>query len=70
MGRFQSASAIGRVIGPLICGPLYMYVGLNAPFFTGAAIMLPVLLLLWQFRLAQKPAADESAAKADATGAD
>lgn len=50
MGRYQSASATGRVIGPLICGPLYMFVGMGAPFLLGAAIMLPVLTLLWQFR--------------------
>jgi len=51
MGRFQSASATGRVIGPVICGPLYSLVGMSAPFLVGAAIMLPVLILLSQFRL-------------------
>ena len=56
MGRFQSASASGRVIGPLVCGPLYSYVGMGAPFLLGAAIMLPVLLLLGQYRLRHAPA--------------
>lgn len=49
MGRYQSASATGRVIGPIICGPLYTFVGTGAPFLLGAVIMVPVLMLLWQF---------------------
>jgi len=51
MGRFQSAAAMGRVIGPIVCGPLYSFVSKDAPFLLGAAIMLPVVLLLWRFRL-------------------
>jgi len=55
MGRYQSASAIGRVIGPLVCGPLYTFVSMGAPFMLGAAIMLPVLWLLSQFVLHPEP---------------
>ena len=43
------------MIGPLICGPLYSFVGMGAPYLFGAAIMLPVLLLLAQFRLQRAP---------------
>jgi len=50
MGRYQSASAIGRVGGPLICGPLYMYVDAGAPYLVSAALMLPVAGLLWTYR--------------------
>lgn len=56
MGRYQSASASGRVIGPILCGPLYSFVGKGAPFLLGAAIMVPVLALLFRFRL-QTPSA-------------
>ena len=55
MGRYQSASAMGRVIGPIICGPLYSFVSRDAPFMVGAAIMLPVLILLARFRLQRDP---------------
>ncbi len=55
MGRYQSASAMGRVVGPMICGPLYSFVSRDAPFLVGAAIMLPVLLLLARFRLERAP---------------
>jgi MFS family permease len=51
MGRYQSASAVGRVIGPVICGPLYSFVDMDAPFLLGAALMLPVVGLLSRFRL-------------------
>jgi MFS family permease len=56
MGRYQSASASGRVIGPILCGPLYSFVGTGAPFLLGAAIMMPVLALLLRFRLQARPA--------------
>lgn len=55
MGRYQSAAAMGRVIGPMVCGPLYSFVSKDAPFLLGAAIMLPVVLLLWRFRLQRQP---------------
>jgi DHA1 family tetracycline resistance protein-like MFS transporter len=62
MGRYQSASAIGRVGGPLICGPLYMYVGAGAPYLASAALMLPVAALLWAYRpRGASPVADSGA---------
>jgi DHA1 family tetracycline resistance protein-like MFS transporter len=62
MGRYQSASAMGRVIGPLICGPLYTFVGTGAPFMLGAVIMLPVLWLVSQFVLKAESPPSETVA--------
>ena len=74
MGRYQSASAIGRVGGPLICGPLYMYVDAGAPYLVSAALMLPVAALLWTYRPLVKSTGVNSAggdsAGADATATD
>jgi len=56
MGRYQSAAAMGRVVGPTICGPIYTAVALAAPFTLGAVLMLPVVLVLGGFRLASLPA--------------
>jgi DHA1 family tetracycline resistance protein-like MFS transporter len=65
MGRYQSASALGRVIGPLLCGPLYTFVGMSAPFILGAAIMLPVLWLLSRFVLHPDPSAPATVAESE-----
>lgn len=46
MGMYQSASALGRVVGPGISGVLYSNMGMAAPFALGAAVMLPVIGLL------------------------
>jgi DHA1 family tetracycline resistance protein-like MFS transporter len=56
MGRYQSSSAMGRVIGPVICGPVYSGIALAAPFTLGAVLMLPVVLALGGVRLASLPA--------------
>ena len=57
MGQYQAASAMGRVVGPGFSGILYSKIGLAAPFTAGAAIMLPVLLLIgWvTLRKAEEP---------------
>jgi len=65
MGRYQSASALGRVIGPLLCGPLYTFVSMSAPFILGAVIMLPVLWLLSRFVLRPEPPAPETVAESE-----
>ena len=65
MGRYQSASAVGRIIGPLLCGPLYTFVGTGSPFMLGAAIMLPVLWLLSQFVLHKGPSESEAGTKSE-----
>jgi len=63
MGRYQSSSAMGRVIGPVICGPVYSGIALAAPFTLGAVLMLPVVMALGGFRLAALPAETEDAAE-------
>ncbi len=67
MGKFQSSSATGRVIGPLVCGPIYTGIAIAAPFALGSLLMLPVVLVLGGFRMAplpnksdEQPAAQES----------
>ena len=51
MGQYQAASAMGRVVGPAMSGMLYSKISLAAPFTLGAAIMLPVLVLVGLFHL-------------------
>jgi DHA1 family tetracycline resistance protein-like MFS transporter len=46
MGWFQSASALGRMVGPAMAGPLYAQVAFGAPYMAGAIIMVPVVVLL------------------------
>jgi MFS family permease len=55
MGKFQSSSAMGRVVGPIICGPIYSGIALAAPFTLGSILMLPVVLALGGFRLTALP---------------
>jgi DHA1 family tetracycline resistance protein-like MFS transporter len=50
MGQYQAASAMGRVVGPAMSGILYSKVSLAAPFTVGAAIMIPVLILVALFQ--------------------
>jgi predicted MFS family arabinose efflux permease len=61
MGRYQAASALGRVGGPSISGMLYADISLSAPFTLGGLIMLPVLLLIGSTRVATRPASKPSA---------
>ncbi len=50
MGWYQSASAVGRVLGPGMSGALYSQIGQGAPFAVASAIMLPVLALVSSLR--------------------
>jgi len=59
MGRYQAASAMGRVIGPAFSGLIYSKIGLDAPFTIGAVIMLPVLILLGRVRIKAKKSGEE-----------
>jgi len=68
MGKYQASSAMGRVAGPLICGPIYSGIALAAPFTLGSILMLPVVLVLWGFRLASLPAETDGPAKFEAAG--
>ncbi len=51
-GLQQSASALGRVIGPLAAGPAFDLLGHTAPFWIGAALVATALVLV----LSIKPA--------------
>jgi DHA1 family tetracycline resistance protein-like MFS transporter len=50
MGWYQSAGAVGRVLGPGMSGALYAQVGLGAPFAVAAVVMVPALALVALFR--------------------
>jgi DHA1 family tetracycline resistance protein-like MFS transporter len=50
MGWYQSASAVGRVLGPGVSGALYGQVAQGAPFAVASAIMLPVVALVGLLR--------------------
>ena len=65
MGKYQASSAMGRVAGPLICGPIYSGIALGAPFALGSILMLPVVLVLGGFRLASLPPETHASAQAD-----
>jgi MFS family permease len=52
LGTMQSASAAGRIVGPASSGAIYSGFGTQAPFITGALLLLPAVLLL---RVARKP---------------
>lgn len=50
LGVFQSASSLGRIIGPFFGGQLFEHISDSAPYFTGAAIMFLSLLLALRLR--------------------
>lgn len=43
MGVSQSGASLARVVGPAIAGPLFELLGRNAPYYTGALVMVGVL---------------------------
>lgn len=45
IGMSQSASALGRVLGPLIAGPMFEFVGVSAPFAVGVLLVFGVLFV-------------------------
>lgn len=59
MGWFQSAGAVGRIIGPGLSGILYAQAGFAAPFAFAAAIMVPVVFVVQGFRSAAAGAKGE-----------
>jgi DHA1 family tetracycline resistance protein-like MFS transporter len=61
MGRYQAASAMGRVIGPAFSGLVYSKIGLGAPFTIAAVIMVPALILLGRVRFKAKKSGEEPA---------
>lgn len=46
LGAFQSASSLGRIVGPLAAGVLYQHGGLHSPFVVAALCSLPALWLV------------------------
>jgi MFS transporter, DHA1 family, tetracycline resistance protein len=46
LGAFQSASSLGRIVGPLAAGALYQHGGLHSPFVVAAFCSLPALWLV------------------------
>lgn len=43
LGIFTSAGSLGRILGPWSAGPLYSAISIGAPFFFGAALLIPAL---------------------------
>ncbi len=60
LGLYQSAGWLGRSVGPTISGLLFQTLGPNAPLFAGAALMLPVLMIVTLLR--RRHAASEEVA--------
>ncbi len=60
LGLYQSAGWLGRSVGPTISGLLFQTLGPNAPLFAGAALMLPVLMIVTLLR--RRHAASEQVA--------
>jgi MFS family permease len=50
LGLGQSLSSLARVLGPMLGGMLFQHVGLGAPYWTGAALMLLAALLSLNLR--------------------
>lgn len=46
LGYQQSAGAFGRIAGPVIAGAMFDHVGIGAPYFLGAALVVAALVLL------------------------
>lgn len=70
MGWYQSASAVGRVLGPGMSGALYSQLGQGAPFAVASAIMLPVLALVGFFRPSAGPPGEKELPPGNRSGAD
>jgi DHA1 family tetracycline resistance protein-like MFS transporter len=50
MGTYQASTSLARVIGPFLSGPIYAWLGTDAPFLAGACLTLPAAWLLWRTR--------------------
>ena len=50
LGLGQSLSSLARVAGPILSGVLFQHVGLGAPYWMGAALMLFSVLLSLNLR--------------------
>jgi MFS transporter, DHA1 family, tetracycline resistance protein len=54
LGTFNSATWLGRTLGPPVTGTLFGLVAPNAPLITAAVIMIPCVFLLWRIREAPR----------------
>ena len=54
LGQYQSASAMGRIIGPAFSGVLYANFIASAPLYLGAIVVLPIIVVIANFSL-KKP---------------
>ena len=54
LGQYQSASAMGRIIGPTFSGVLYTNFIASAPLYVGALVILPIIVVIANFTL-RKP---------------
>jgi DHA1 family tetracycline resistance protein-like MFS transporter len=54
MGVAQSAASLSRVVGPLLSGAAFAYVGLKAPFSFAALLMVPILLSVLHLHKARR----------------
>ena len=54
LGQYQSASAMGRIIGPAFSGVLYANFIASAPLYLGAIVVLPIIVVIANFSL-RKP---------------
>ena len=48
MGAFNSASSLGRIVGPALAGPIYFSFGHSAPFLAAAVLTAIGAFLLIQ----------------------
>jgi MFS family permease len=54
LGQYQSACALGRILGPTFSGILFSQIGTSAPLYTGAMLGIPVIVLITNFALRRK----------------
>lgn len=54
LGQYQSASAMGRIIGPTFSGILYTNFIASAPLYVGAIVVIPIIVVIANFTL-RKP---------------
>ena len=45
MGIAQSANSFGRIVGPYWAGVAFTTIGINWPFYSGAVLLLPILIV-------------------------
>jgi len=55
LGHYQAACSMGRIVGPSFSGVLYSNFHPPTPFYTGAIIAIPVLILIANFSLRKMP---------------